>query len=109
MVKVSGAKVDIKCLDGILLKDVHRDWVILLPDEVEDVEANRALVLAPPKDNEKPSPGQMVEAVPSPEEREAAKGVVAKGRLKGSPVGSTGGLPDCSRCPPLPGRSCPGA
>ena len=33
---VRGAKVDIKGTDGILAKDIYHDWVVQIPEEIEE-------------------------------------------------------------------------
>ncbi len=75
--KVKGAKVDIRTASG-LLKDVHHDWVIVIPDDAEDLEQRPSLTLGESAEGVRRSPGQMLEgggAVP------AAPAI--KDRLKG--------------------------
>ena len=47
VIAVRGSKVDIKGHDGILLKDVHQDCAVLVPEEIDDCEARPPLSLSP--------------------------------------------------------------
>ena len=90
VIAVKGSKVDIRCADGVLLKDVHADWVVVIPQEVDDIERGTPIALeddtdAPQSLDSRRSPGQMIEA--------AARGAspvapCAPKRIKGLQVGS---------------------
>jgi hypothetical protein len=55
--RVKGAKVDIRTESG-LLKDVHHDWVIVIPDDAEDFEARPDLKLADDAEGRGAPPGR---------------------------------------------------
>jgi len=82
VIRVKGAKVDIRTESG-LLKDVHHDWVIVIPDDAEDFEARPDLKLADDAEGARRSPGQMLEGVGV-----ADAAPPARGRLKGLQKGA---------------------
>ena len=62
---MKGKKVDIRGSDGILYKDVHEDLVVVIPEEVDDVEARQPVELEEPSRRgtleDQRSPGQIIE------------------------------------------------
>ena len=60
-----GAKVDIRTESG-LLKDVHHDWVVAIPDDAEDLEQRAPLRVAESREGDRRSPGEMLDARGAP-------------------------------------------
>ena len=77
--RVHGAKVDIRTESG-LLKDVHHDWVVVIPDDAEDLEQRAPLQVAESQEGDRRSPGEMLDARGA---APAGAPALEKGRLKG--------------------------